>query len=65
MAVEPELLLSSPPAHLYSVREVWSGDSSQLLCPRGTSTGMVVKKRQKLNERVAGGRPKAYFTGWF
>lgn len=30
--------------YLYSVREVWSGDSSQLLCPPGTPTGMIVKK---------------------
>lgn len=65
MAAEPQLLLSFPPAHRYSVRDLWSGDSSQLLCPLGTPDGTVVRKRQKLNETgVGGGRPKAHFTGW-
>lgn len=71
LAAELELLLSSPPAHLHSVREVWSERPGQLLCPQGTSNGMVVRKLEKLDDRVAegagegGGRPKANFTGWF
>ena len=65
LAAELELLLSSPPAHLHSVREVWSERPGQLLCPQGTYNGMVVRKLEKLDDRVAGGRPKANFTGWF
>ena len=57
-AAEPELLLSSPPAHLHSVRGVWSGRSSQLLCPQATCKGMIVRKIQKPNDRIAGDVPK-------
>ena len=65
LAAEIEVLLSTPPAHLRSVREVCSERPGQLLCPQGTSNAMVVRKLQKLYDRVAGGRPKANFTGWF
>ena len=58
LAAELELLLSTPPAHLHSVREVWSRRPGQLLCPQGTSNGMVVRKSQKLDDRVAADGPK-------
>lgn len=61
MAAEPELLLSSPPAHLHSLREVWSGDSSQLLCPQGTSNGTIVRKIQKPHDPVAGETSQSQF----
>lgn len=53
VAAEPELLLSSPPAHLHSVK-VCREDSSQLLCPQGTPNGTIVRKMLKLNDSVAG-----------
>lgn len=56
LAAEPELLVSSPPAHLHSVRGVWSGRSSQLLCPQGTSTGLL--ERYRSSDAVAGDVPK-------
>ena len=61
LAAEIELLLSTPPAHLHSVREVWSERPGQLLCPQGTSNGMVVRKLQKLDDRVAGGTSQSQF----